>query len=270
MEKMTAAEFEASDLILRKFSEFSPKVDYIEDEETGIPRVVLTWEDNELVEFSAKEAQKLTMAQQMKLEESREKKGRFQGWAAKPEQSVTVLNFRRYGWAAADGYNAKYGYNGPTWPNGDDGGFTANSVREVIRETLALMLSQLVHTWGVPDSLVYHHEVKALFTRLADEACENPTARQQANRAIRSRNGLLGMGTVQIRVLKPDPGAREHYQGLIDKVEALLEKGKNCTDVVDDDGFLRPMGSLRAEKQTLIDLMKEEGVEGVVVKGEAS
>jgi len=152
-EKLCSGEFEA----VAADHKFLNKVTLFKSGgESSLPRVSFSWEVRHYLSLSADEASQLDTPHVQTSQNG----GNFV-WAREVrkgetvQKHVTLCNFRRYGWVWASGFNAEYSYcTGPIYANRDDGGVSATSPEQIVRDTLIAALGMSVPSVGkIPGGL---------------------------------------------------------------------------------------------------------------------
>lgn len=159
------------------------------DETHGIPAIHFTWRTLFRVEIPAEEVEAFETAWPGLAEEAYDDKSRKVCWCARTEGATHhawLMNFRRYWWCWSPEPAGKYGYGGPCYANGDDGGIYSRSEEETIRQTLIAALAQ----GRVPDTLLRHVSVRPLIQRLLDDAMAHVSP--HASTPIGRTNGAVG------------------------------------------------------------------------------
>lgn len=140
-----------------------------------IPRVVYSWTPHDYAAVTAEQAARLPKPVNVKDGLVRVARADKDG---KPEvQHVTLMNFRRYGWCTAAGYNAEHWYaGGITYTNNCDGGIQASSSEQLIRDTLIATVAQLRYgSVGVPGKLLDSTVNRTALAYLLQDALDNQT-----------------------------------------------------------------------------------------------
>jgi len=144
---------------------------------TNIPRVVFSWVVRHQLSLTADQA---AMLEEGVL--SRSPEGIYT-YAAEIKKGavevthVTLMNFRRYGWCTASGYNAEYGYaNGIVYANKIDGGINAANGAQVVRDTFIATVAGMPRTSRIPHQLLYCNYARRAFEFLLEDALNNISA----------------------------------------------------------------------------------------------
>lgn len=172
-EKLVSGEYEA----VAENHKFLNKVTLFKSGgESSLPRVCFSWQKRYYLGLTPEEAAKLDTPNILPSYEGRD----FFVWARKVHKGetrvkhVTFMNFRRYGWCTAPGFDAGGGYSGIIYANGEDGGIPADSPEQVVRDTLVAAVAGLpacIHK--VPRELVYSAHAREAFEFLLEDALVN-------------------------------------------------------------------------------------------------
>jgi len=169
--------------------------------EHGIPILVWSWELTNFVSISEEKLSKLSKEDQSvvktHLRESRYDGDGFCGtirWKDAELVSVSLMNFRRYGWATAPGYAPEHGWAGPDtiWANHCVGAVPCCTTEEVMHGSLVSCIERAGAHYNIPKNLLHNHQVRPLYRELLDEALHSERARSWACQAIADDNGALG------------------------------------------------------------------------------
>jgi hypothetical protein len=186
------------------YGEWEQKVEYISaDEKCSIPKLIFSYQKHELFIVDGPGLDNIPEEDQKWFEPTYDKTGMCAYRKEVEFTHITLMNFRRYSWSWAPGYDAEYGYgHGVAWVNLLDGGISCSTPEQVIRESFIRTLAELERKHEGLNMLIRNSQVKALLNRLVQEALSNSLCIESASRALGSYNGccskvdLLVDGTV--------------------------------------------------------------------------
>jgi hypothetical protein len=139
----------------------------------GIPVVVLSWLKLSMLYLTGAEAAELTAKGFAPVGEA----GRPFVYVTETRKGqprwhqITFMNFRRYGWMAALGYDAAEGYcTGVVYANGEAGGLSCRTPQQVVRESCILAIARVLSRYEVPSDIGHGQALTQALDFLVEDA----------------------------------------------------------------------------------------------------